>query len=196
MFPEQFKIANVRPTYKKDKREEIKIYRPVSVLSSFSKIYEKFIQESVTPSMDKFLSGFISAYRKASGANHVLLRLIEKWKSVLDNKNFVRSVLMDLSKASDCITNDLLIAKLHAYGFSGNSLTFFYSYLKRRKQNVKINNTYSPFKELLSGVPQGSILGPILFNIFINDMFLWLSTADLHNFSDDRISAFSKDLIN
>ena len=140
-------------------------------------------------------TSFLSRNRKAYSTNHVLLRLIEQWKSALDNKNFVEAVLMGLSKAFDCIPHDLLIAKLHAYGFSENSLTFFYSYLKRRKQNVKINNTYSLYKELLPGVRQGSILGPILFNIFINDLFLWLSTADLHNFADDNtISAFSKDL--
>ena len=70
---------------------------------------------------------------------------------------------MDLSKAFDCIPHELLIAKTHAYGFELNTLVFFYSYLKNRKQNVKINNTYSVFQVLLSGVPQGSILGPILF---------------------------------
>ena len=88
-----------------------------------------------------------------------------------------------------------MIYLLQSYSFGGNSFTFFYSYLKQRKQNVKINNTYSLFKELLSGVPQGSILGTILFNFFFYYLFLWLSTADLHNFADDNtISAFSKDL--
>ena len=77
---------------------------------------------------------------------------------------------MDFSKAFDCIHHDLLIAKLNAYGFDRNSLVFFYSYLKRRKQCVNVNNIQSTFQALLSGVPQGLILRPLLFNILINDL--------------------------
>ena len=108
---------------------------------------------------------------------------------------------MDLSKAFDCIPHDLLIAKLHAYGLDEDALlVLVYSYLKRRKQCVRINNTYSSFQEVISGVPQGSVLGPILFNFYINDLFLFIKLATLHNYADDNTLAyFSKsmpDLVN
>ena len=121
--------------------------------------------------IDKFLSPYLSAYRKNESSHHVLIRLIEEWKKALDGGNLVGAILMDLSKAFDCITHDLLIPKLHAYGFNKNALIYLYSYLKGRRQSVKLNNMYSKFLTTLAVVPQGSILGPILLNLFINDLF-------------------------
>ena len=104
---------------------------------------------------------------------------------------------MDLSKAFDCIPHDLLIAKLHAYGFQKNALNYIYGYLKGRRQGVKLNGIYSNFLYILAGVPQGSILGPILFNIFSNDFYYLLPEASLHGYADDHtISAISTTLQN
>ena len=137
-----------------------------------TKIYERFLHENLTNFVETFLSKFISAYRESYRSNHILIRLVESWKKSLDQKKFVGAALMDLSKASNSIPHDLLIAKIYAYCFSINSLVLFYSYLKGRKQNVKMNNTHSIFQILLSGAPQGSLLGPILFNIFVNNLLL------------------------
>ena len=93
---------------------------------------------------------------------------------------------MDLSKTFDCIPHDLRVSKLHAYGLSFDTVTFLNSYLKDRKQNIRINNIFSAFQNILSGVPEGSILGPIIFNIFLNDLFLCIKKTDLHNFADDN----------
>ena len=84
---------------------------------------------------------------------------------------------------------------MHAYGFSIDAVTFFYSYLKRRKQNVRINNTHSVFEILLSEVPQSSILGPVLFNIFINDLHLWATKTDLLNLADDNTISAAENTI-
>ena len=102
---------------------------------------------------------------------------------------------MDFSKAFDCIPHDLLIVKLHVYGFSEKIVTFIYSYLKRRKQNVKIENFYSDFLTLLSGVPHGSILDPILFNLFLNDLLTTFKMSEPYNFGDNNtISSASKNM--
>ena len=93
---------------------------------------------------------------------------------------------MDLSKAFDCIPHDLIIAKLAAYGFKRETLRLIYFYLKGRKQCVKINNNYSDYNENISGVPQGSILGSVFFNLSINDLFFFIEKASMHNFADDN----------
>ena len=101
---------------------------------------------------------------------------------------------MDFFKAFDCIPHDILIAKLYAYGFIEKRAVFLYSYLKRRNQNVKIDDILSTFQSLISGVPQGSILGPILFNIFLNDLLTTLENSEIYNFADDNtISSISKE---
>ena len=124
----------------------------------------------------------MAAYRKKYSTNHVLIRLIENWKKVLDEKFLIGAVLMFFSKAFDCIPNNLLIAKLHTFGFSLKTVTFIYLYLKRRKQKVKVNIVLSDFLTLLSGVPQKSMLGPILSNIFLRDLLTALKLSNLFDF--------------
>ena len=113
-FSDSAKLASVRPIYKKDDRNEIKNYRPVSILNCFSKIYEKFFNEQLLPFVNCSLPELMSAYRSGYSTNHVLIWLIENWRHALDNNLFTGAVLMDLSKAFDCIPHDLLIAKVHA----------------------------------------------------------------------------------
>ena len=179
------KTATVRPIFKKDDRTKITDYRPVSLINIFSKIYERFLHENFTNFIDTFLSKFISAYRKSYSSNHVLIRLIENWrKKFIDQKKFAEVVLMNLSKAFDSIPHDLSIPKMQVYGFSVDVVTFFYSYLKRWKQNVIVFYTCFP-NSFIWGSSRFNT-GPLLFNMFINDLYLWVSKTDLLNFADDN----------
>ena len=195
VFPSKAKIAAVLPIFKSAERLLKKNYRPISILTTFSKVFETVIKNQMVPILDKCLSNFVSAYRKNYSTQHVLIRLLEEWKRHLDEGQLVGAILMDLSKAFDCIPHDILIAKLNAYGFDRKSLKYILSYLKGRRQCVKINGKLSKFLTILAGVPQGSILGPILFNIFINDMFMFILNGNLHGFADDQtISAHADTL--
>lgn len=119
-FPDNAKAALVRPIYEKEDRNKAKNYRPVSLPNGLSKIYETFFYNSLTNFTDKIFSWYISDCKKTSSSNHVLIRLTKAWKKPLDIKNIVEVVLMDFSKTFDYIPCNLLVAKLHAYGFSKN----------------------------------------------------------------------------
>ena len=161
----------------------------ISILNCFSKVFEKILNEQLLRFINLSLSELMSAYRSRYSMNHVLILLIENWRHALHNNLFSGAVLKDLWKAFDCIPHDFLIAKLHAYGLHFDTVTFLHNYFKHLKQYVRINNISSFFRTILSGQPQGSILGPIVLNILINDLFLCLTKSDLHNFSHDNTVA-------
>ena len=201
VFLDDAKIASVIPLDKgKPNKSEISNFRPVSILNTFSKIYEKVIKDQLVSGLDKYLSPFISAYRKGYSTQHVLTRLVEEWRERLDNNYIVSTILMDLSKAFDCISHDLIIAKLAACNTDDTALKLIFSYLKNRKQCVRINNTYSNFENIITGVPQGSIVGPLVFDFSISDLFFFIESSSIHNFADDNtLSAWANtisDLIN
>ena len=112
--------------------------------------------------------------------------MLEKWKKNLDRKGKAAALLTDLSKAFDCLNHELLIAKLDAYGFSHSALTLIYSYLRNRWQRTKVNNSFSSWSCINTGVAQGGVLGPLLFNIYENDIFYFINEEELTNYADDN----------
>ena len=178
IFPDNAKIATVSPLDKgTSNKNDISYFWPVSTLTTLLKIYERVTKKLTDKAMDKYWSLFISAYGQNSSNQHVLIRLLEKWREGLDTDFVVGGVFTDLSKAFDWFPHDLLIAKL---------VDYLYSYLDNKKQCVSINNEKSSLKYIISVVPQGSIARPTLFNLFFNIFLLFISIAWVHNFADDN----------
>ena len=156
-FSNELKDGDVNALFKNSDSFYKKNYRPITVLPSVSKVFERLLVNQMLPFVNDFLSPNLCAYRQGYNTQHALVRLVETCKKTLDNRGVVGAVLMDLSKAFNCLNHDLLLAKLNAYGFSKNSIKIIHRYLAGRGQRVKLNGSFSSWKEMKLGVPQGSI---------------------------------------
>ena len=172
IFPTRYKLAKVIPLLKKANNYNIDNFRPISLLSSISKVIEKCVFNQIIAYFEenKLLCESQYGYRKEHSTELACLELVDKLHQQLDNNETPFCIFIDLSKAFDTLDHKILISKLRYYGLNENAIQWFYSYLSDRSQYVEIDNIKSDFKNISTGVPQGSILGPLLFIIYINDI--------------------------
>ena len=162
-----FKNGDITAVFKKGFKGSMENYRPVSILPTVSKIFQKVISKQITNFMGPVLSQYQCKFRRGFSTQNCLLAMLEKWKSLVDKGKAFVVPLIDLSKAFDRLSHELIIAKLNAYRFSLSALKLMQSYLSERKQKTKINQAYSSWEEILFGVPQGSILVRFYLTFFL-----------------------------
>ena len=144
-FPTNLKIEQVAPIYKKKSTPNKANYRPVSLLPIMSKVFERVIYTQLMSHFNKKFNPFLSAFRPGYGCNTTLLKIIEDWKESLDKNHYVAAILMDLSKAFDCLPHNLLVLKLKHYGLDDKSVSLVDSYLSHRKQCVRVGDANISF---------------------------------------------------
>ena len=186
-FPSNLKTAKVIPIFKKDSPLKCSNYRPISLLSNIDKIFEKLMFSRII----KFLETSHCIYplqfgfRKHHSTNDTLINITENIRSALDKSQFSCGVFVDLQKAFDTVDHVILLKKLEHYGIRGIGNSWFHSYLSNRSQFVSILGFNSSLKSIMHGVPQGSVLGPLLFLLYINDLREAIKYCMIHHFADD-----------
>ena len=193
-FPQTFKIAKITPIHKKGDKNDKHNYRPISILPVLSKIMERHVCTELKLFLEKhrLLHVQQSGFRENHSCETALTVLIDEWITSINNHNKVGAIFLDLTKAFDLINHSLLIEKLKLYQMNTSALNWFESYLTNRTQRVVVSGNMSDTGHITSGVPQGSVLGPLLFIIYINDLPLHV-TSQIDMFADDTtISASGK----
>ena len=186
VFPDVLKTARVVPVFKSGNKDSISNFRPISILTKFSIIFEKLIYGRLTKFLDKhaIIKHNQFGFQREHSTSHAILDLVTYLNDRLEEKKTVCNIFLDLSKAFDTVDYSILLHKLNHYGIRGVALDLFKSYLSNRKQFVSDGSIYSSVVDMSIGVPQGSVLGPILFLLYIND---------IDNASDFKTRLFADD---
>ena len=194
--PDKLKLAHAIPIFKKGSRLLVSNYRPISLLSNLNKILEKIMHKRIYAFLEKYeiLYELQFGFRAGYSTTHALIHMTEAIRSALDHGSVTCGIFVDFQKAFDTVNHDILLKKLEHYGFRGVINNWFCSYLTDRKQKVIINGFESESKNIFHGVPQGSVLGPILFLIYINDLHKCIKYSTTYHFADDtNLLHISKD---
>jgi hypothetical protein len=187
-IPDSLKLAEIKPIYKgKGSKLDCQNYRPISLLPSISKILEKIIYNRLLEYLENnnLLDENQYGFRKNRSTIDAITNLIGHITSNHENKKISLALFIDMSKAFDTIDHNILIYKLQKYGITGTALNLIKNYLTNRQQRVKINETISDTQKITHGVPQGSILGPLLFNLYVNDLNSQFKNTKTISFADD-----------
>ena len=195
IFPDMLKIAKVIALFKSGSTEEVNNYRPISLLPIFDKIIEKLMHKQLYKFLEDhnilFKNQF--GFRKKCSTAHSLIEITEKIKESIDSGKFGCGIFIDLKKAFDTVNHKILLQKLEHYGVRGTILKWFESYLSDRKQYVFYNGVSSEMKTITCGVPQGSVLGPLLFLLYINDLPNISTKLQFYLFADDTNIYYESD---
>lgn len=186
-YPSVLKIAKVVPVYKDGDRSNPSSYRPISVLSVINNIYEKILSSNICKFLEKYnlLCQQQHGFRKHHSTASAVLSLTQLINTALHENKLAAVVFVDLKKAFDTVDHAIMLNKLNHYGFRGEAYSLLSSYIENRQQAVVINNIISSLKYLQTGVPQGSVLGPMLFSLYLNDLPKVLSCCDILMYADD-----------
>ena len=198
IFPECLKLARIVPIYKSDNKQDVSNYRPISTLPVLAKIFEKLMHSRLTRYIDhnNLITKHQFGFQTGLNTNDAILEFLDNAYHSLDKKKFLLAIYLDFSKAFDTVNHNILLLKLDNFGIRGNCLNWIKSYLTNRRHYVSISNASSNINTINSGVPQGSILGPLLFLLYINDFHKASNILNFVHFADDTTVFHSHSNIN